>query len=71
MLLIRRLIRVSDFLVVIGTAAHATLEMELPLSHMRTGIVDTIASLQGFDGKVNPVSKVHNLCMRIDDIWIR
>ena len=45
----------------IGSVTHATLKMEWFISFTRNLIVDTITSLLGSDGKINPVSEVHHL----------
>ena len=58
-----------DFKTGIGAAAHATLEMEQFISHMRTAIVDTITFLQmAFDGHVIPDSELHDFPNKIYDI---
>ena len=48
----------SDFQTGIGVTVHAILDMEQPISHTRTSLVDTIASLQHSDGGVLPVQEV-------------
>ena len=61
MLLIRRLLHLSEFKTHIGAAAHATLEADQLTSHTRSTIVDTITSLQDTDEKVILVSEVYDL----------
>ena len=58
----------SDFQPGIGVAAHATVDMEQLISCTRTGVVDTIVSLQGSDGGVVPVQEVVELLTAILDI---
>ena len=48
-LLKRRLIDFLGFQTGIGESAFATLDTEQLISHTRTGLVDTIACLQGLD----------------------
>ena len=42
----------SDFQTGIGVATHATLDAEYLISHIKTALVDKIASLQDSDGGV-------------------
>ena len=49
-------------------AAHGTIHTEELISHTRTALVDTIASLQDSDGGVIPVLEVHELLTKIHDI---
>ena len=58
----------SDLQTGIGVAVHTSLDTEQFISHTRTALVDTIASLQGSDGGVIPVSEVHELLIEIHDI---
>ena len=46
----------------------ATLDTGQLMSHTRTTILDTIAFLKGFDGSIIPVSEVHKLLTKINDI---
>ena len=57
-----------ELLTDIGTAAHATLDTEQLISHTRIAFIDTISSLQDFEGGVNSVSEVHELLTNILDI---
>ena len=50
----------SDFQNGIGTAPYANLGMKQLISCIGTVVVDTITSLQDFDGEVIPVSEVHD-----------
>ena len=45
----------------IGTAAYATLDT-------RTALVETVPAVQVSDGEVIPISEVHELLIKIDDI---
>ena len=58
----------SDFEIGIGATAHATLDTEQFISHTRTALVDTIASLQGSGCGVIVASKVGELLIKIHDI---
>ena len=58
----------SDFETGIGAAPYATLDTTQLISHTRTVLVDTIASLQHSDGGVIPVSEVYELLTKICDI---
>ena len=55
----------SDFLTGIGVAVYAILDMEQLIFHTRTAPVYTIASLQGSDREVIPVSEVFELLPKI------
>ena len=57
-----------DFQTGIGVVAHATLDTEQLISHSRTALVDTITSLQGFDGGLIAASEVHKL-LRFMTLW--
>ena len=61
MLLIKRLKRVLYFQTGIGAAVCVTLDTEQLISHTCTVLVNTIASLQGSDGEIIPVSEVHQI----------
>ena len=52
----------------IGVAAHATLNMEQVISHIRVALVDTISSLPDSEQGVIPVSEVCELVIKVDDI---
>ena len=58
----------SDFQTGIGTAAQATLDTEQLISCTRSVLVDTIASLQGSDGGMIAVSKIHEVLANVHDI---
>ena len=60
--------RLCDFQTGMGAAAHAILDTEQHISHIRTPLVDTIASLQDSDGEVIPVQGVLQLLTKIHDI---
>ena len=49
----------SEFQTGIGAAAHAILDTEQLISHIRVSLVDTISSLPDSEGGVMPVSEVH------------
>ena len=51
----------SDFQTDIGSSAHITVGTEWLISHTRTALTDTVASLQGSDGGVIAASEVHEL----------
>ena len=57
----------SDLHTGIVAAAYATLDTEQLISHTRTALADTIASLLDSDGVI-PVSEVHELVAKIHDI---
>ena len=58
----------SEFQTGIGAAAHATLDAEQLISHLRVAIVDTLSSLPGSEGGIIPVSEVHELLLKVHDI---
>ena len=58
----------SEFHTGIGAAAHATLNIEQLISHLRVAVVDTISSLPDFEGGVIPMSEVCELLTRVHDI---
>ena len=58
----------SEFQTGIGAAAHATLDMEQLISHLRVALVDTISSLPDSEGGVIPVSKMHELLIKVHNI---
>ena len=58
----------SKFQTGIGAAAHATLDMVWPISHIKVTPVDTISSLQDSEGGVILVSEVCELLTKIHDI---
>ena len=58
----------SEFQTGINGAAHAILDMEQLISHLRVALVDTISSLPDSEGAVIPVSEVHELLIKVLDI---
>ena len=59
------IIIVSDIQTGIGAPTHAPLDTEQLISHNRAAIVDTIASLQGMNGRVLPVSEIYEFLFKI------
>ena len=57
-----------DFQTGIGIAVHATLDTKQVISHTRTALVDTIASLLGSDGGMITAFEMHELLSKIHDI---
>ena len=57
-----------EFQTGIGAAAHATLDMEQLISQFRVALVDTISSLPDSEGGVIPVSEVHELLIKVQNI---
>ena len=57
-----------EFQTGIGVAAHATLDMDQLTSHLRVALVDTLSSLPDSEGGVIPVSKVHELILKVHNI---
>ena len=51
----------SDFQTGVGAAAHATLDREQLISHLKVALVDTLSSLPNSEGGIIPVSEVHGL----------
>ena len=58
----------SEFQTGIGAAAHATLDTEQLISHLRIALVDTLSSPPNSEGGVTPVSKVCELLIKVHDI---
>ena len=58
----------SDFQTGVGAAAHATLDTEQLISHLRVALVDTLSSLPDAEGGVIPVSEVHESLLKVHDI---
>ena len=52
----------------VGDAAHATLDTEQLISHLRVVLHDTLSSLPNSEGGIIPVSEVHELLLRVHDI---
>ena len=58
----------SDFQTGIGAAVYATLDTEWHISHTKTAVLDTVATLHDFDGGVIAVSEVYEQLTKIRDI---
>ena len=58
----------SDLQTGVGAAAHATLDTEQLISHLRVALLDTLSSLPDSEGGIIPVSKVHELLLKVHDI---
>ena len=58
----------SDFWTGVGAAAHATLDMEQPISYFQVALVDTLSSLPDAEGGVVPMYEVHELLLKIHEI---
>ena len=58
----------SDFQTGIGAAAHAILDTEQLISHLRVALVDTLSCLPDSEGGVIPVSEVHELLLKVHNI---
>ena len=58
----------SEFQTGSGAAAHATLNMEQLISHLRVTLVGTISSLLDPEGGVISVSEVYDLLIKVHDI---
>ena len=54
----------SDFQTGVGATAHATLDTEQLISHLRVAFVDTLSSLSDAEGDVIPVSEVCELLLK-------
>ena len=52
----------------IGAAAHATLETEQLFSCLRVALLDTLSCLPYPEGGIIPVSEVHELLLKIQNI---
>ena len=58
----------SDFQTGVGAAAHATLDVEQLISHLRVALVDTLSTLPDAEGGVIPASEVCELLLKVHDI---
>ena len=58
----------SDFQTGVGAAAHATLDTEQFICHLRVALVDALSSLSNSEGGVIPVSEVCELFLKVHDI---
>ena len=63
-----RLISLSDLQTGVGAAAHATLDTEQLISHLRVALVDTLYSLPDSEEGIKPVSEVCELLLKVHDI---
>ena len=52
----------------VGAAAHATLDTEQLIPHLRISLLDTVSSLPDSEGGIIPVSEVHDLLLNVHDI---
>ena len=57
-----------EFQTGIGVAPHAYLDTQQLISHTKVSLVDTISSLQDYEGRVISVLEVHELLTKIHDI---
>ena len=58
----------SDFQTDVGAAAHASLNTEQLISHLRIALVDALSSLPNSEGSVILVSEVCELLLKVHDI---
>ena len=58
----------SDLQTGVGAAAHATLDIEQLISHLRVALLDTLSSLPDSDGGIIRVSEVHELLLKVHDM---
>ena len=58
----------SDLQMGVGAAAHATLDTEQLISHLRVALLGTLSSLPGSEGGIIPVSEVCDLLHKVHDI---
>ena len=58
----------SDLQTGVGAAAHATLDTEQLISHLRVALLDTLSSLPNSEGDIIPVSEVCELLLKVHDI---
>ena len=58
----------SDLQTDVDAAAHATLDTEQLISHLRVALVDTLSSLLNSEGHIIIESKVHELLLKVHDI---
>ena len=58
----------SNFQTGIVAAAHATLDTEQLISYLRVALADTLTSLPDSEGGVIPVTKVHELLLKVGEI---
>ena len=55
----------SDCQTGVGAAAHATLDTEHLMSHLRVALVNTLSSLSNSEGDIIPVSEVCELLLKV------
>ena len=58
----------SDLQTDVGAAAHAILDTEQLICHLRVALLDSLSSLPGSEGGIIPVSEVHDLLLRVCNI---
>ena len=58
----------SDLQTGVDAAAHATLDTEQLISHLRVALLDTLSSLPNSEGDIIPVSEVCELLLGVHDI---
>ena len=58
----------SDFKTGVGAAAHATLDPEQLISHLRVALVDTLSFIPNYEGGIRLVSEVCELLLEVHDI---
>ena len=58
----------SEFQTGIGTATHATLDIEQLISYLRGALIDATSSLPDSEGGIITVSEVHELLIKVHDI---
>ena len=58
----------SDLQAGVGAAAHASLDAEQLISHLRVALLDTLYSLPDSEGGIIPVSEVCELLLKVHDI---
>ena len=58
----------SDLKTGVGAAAHATLDSEQLISHLRVAFLHTLSSLPDSEGGIIPVSELHDLLLKVHNI---
>ena len=59
----------SDLKTGVGAATHATFDTEQLISHLRVAVLDTLSSLPNSEWGIIPVSEVHELLLKVHDIF--
>ena len=59
----------SDMQTGVGAAAHATLDTEQLIMHLRVALLDTLSSLPDSEGCIIPVSEVQDLLLKVHDFF--